>query len=224
MQLPWNEIDTVLLDMDGTLLDRYFDDYFWEVFVPQEYARTNGISSDRAVEELMARYKKEEGTLNWTDLDFWSRELGLDIPFLKTQVDHLIQVHPYVEQFLDFLRKTGKRIYLVTNAHGKTLDLKMRKTRLGPFFHGIISAHDLGIPKEESRFWKVLEERIGFDRDRTLLAEDSEGNLHSAKKGGIRHLIFVAKPSTKAPIQRSSAFPSIVYFNEIFPSKDSDYP
>jgi HAD superfamily hydrolase (TIGR01509 family) len=224
MQLPWNEIDTVLLDMDGTLLDRYFDDYFWEVFVPQEYARTNGISSERAAEELMDRYKKEEGTLNWTDLDFWSRELGLDIPFLKTQVDHLIQVHPYVEQFLVFLKDEGKSIYLVTNAHGKTLDLKMRKTRLGPFFHGIISAHDLGISKEEPRFWEALEERIGFDRDRTLLAEDSETNLHSAREGGIRHLIFVAKPSTKAPIRRSSEYPSIVYFNELFPSKDSDSP
>ena len=26
--LDWNEIDDVLLDMDGTLLDRHFDNFF----------------------------------------------------------------------------------------------------------------------------------------------------------------------------------------------------
>lgn len=219
MQLPWDRIDTVLLDMDGTLLDRYFDDYFWEVFVPREYARSNGISTENAVEELMSRYKKEEGTLNWTDLDFWSGELGLDIPFLKTQVDHLIQVHPYVERFLKFLKDSGKKVCLVTNAHGKTLDLKMEKTRLGPFFHEVISAHDLGIPKEDTRFWTALASRLGFDRDRVLLAEDSEANLRSAREAGIRHLVFVARPSTQAPIRKSPEFPSIVYFIELLPDQ-----
>jgi len=217
MHVDWEQIDTVLLDMDGTLLDRYFDDYFWEVFVPQEYARVNGMPREKAARELMARYKKEEGTLNWTDIDFWSEELGLDIPFLKTQVDHLIQVHPYVEQFLQFLKDAGKRSFLVTNAHGKTLDLKMKKTRLGPFFNDIVSAHDVGIPKEEPRFWTALVSRVAYDPDRTLLAEDSEANLISAREAGIPYLIFVARPSTQAPIERSSVFPSIVYFNELLP-------
>ena len=30
----WNKIDTILLDMDGTLLDLYFDNYFWREHVP----------------------------------------------------------------------------------------------------------------------------------------------------------------------------------------------
>lgn len=220
MQIDWKQIDTVLLDMDGTLLDRYFDDYFWEVFVPQEYARTNGTTPEQAASKLMARYKKEEGTLNWTDLDFWSEELGLDIPFLKTQVDHLIQVHPYVEDFLRFARTAEKKVYLVTNAHGKTLQLKMEKTRLGPYFHDIISAHDLGVPKEVPENWERLISRLGFKRERALLAEDSEANLRSAREAGIRHLIFVARPSTQAPICRSTEFPSIIYFNELIPPED----
>ncbi|NOY53937.1 MAG: GMP/IMP nucleotidase [Deltaproteobacteria bacterium] len=218
MHLPWDKIDTVLLDMDGTLLDLHFDNYFWLEYVPAVYADGNGISRDEATEELLKRYKREEGTLNWTDLDFWSRELDLDIPTLKTEVDHLIQVHPHVESFLKFLQKSEKKIYLVTNAHSKTLDLKMKKTRLSPCFHGIISAHDLGIPKEKARFWEVLDERIGYNPERTLLAEDSEANLRSAQTAGIGHLIFVAKPSTKDPPQSSADFPSIRYFNELLPS------
>ena len=43
MKLNWNDIDTVLLDMDGTLLDRHFDDHFWLDHVPKRYADRYGM-------------------------------------------------------------------------------------------------------------------------------------------------------------------------------------
>ncbi|MEK6584147.1 MAG: HAD family hydrolase, partial [Nitrospirota bacterium] len=134
----WNNIDTVLLDMDGTLLDKYFDDYFWERFLPEQYAKKYNVATNEAKQQLLSRYKKEEKTLAWTDLDFWSKEFDLDIPALKEQVHHLIAVHPHVEDFLKFLRTKGKRIYLVTNAHYKTLDLKLRKTEIGKYFDSVV--------------------------------------------------------------------------------------
>ena len=36
--IDWNAINTVLLDMDGTILDLHFDNYFWKEYVPQKYA------------------------------------------------------------------------------------------------------------------------------------------------------------------------------------------
>ena len=134
----WNLIDTALLDMDGTLLDKHFDDYFWEEFVPEQYAAKHNLPVDTAREKLLNRYRLEEGELNWTDLDFWSKELGLDIPTLKEQVDHLIQIHPYVIPFLSFLKESEKRVYLVTNAHSKTLNLKMNKTKIGHYFDQVL--------------------------------------------------------------------------------------
>lgn len=217
MKLPWNEIEWVLLDMDGTLLDKHFDDYFWEEYLPQVYARKEGIPLEKAKETLFKRYLEEEGTLNWTDLDYWSEEFGIDIPLLKREVEHLIQVHPYVIPFLEALRKKGKRVYLVTNAHSKTLDLKMKKTEIGPYFHAIISAFDICLPKEKVEFWQRLQERIGFDKEKTLLVEDSEDNLESALRFGIKYLIYVALSSTKRPPRPSKRFPSITYFKEIMP-------
>jgi FMN phosphatase YigB (HAD superfamily) len=136
----WQEIDTVLLDMDGTLLDRHFDDHFWLEHVPAEYARSRGIGLAEAKRELFAKYRGQEGTLNWTDLDYWSERLGLDIPELKRQVDHLIAVHPGVVEFLEELGRSGRRVWLVTNAHGKTLDLKMEKTSLAGLFHRVFTS------------------------------------------------------------------------------------
>jgi len=213
--IDWNKIDTVLLDMDGTLLDKYFDDYFWEHYVPEIYAKVNGLDKITARKMLLEVYKAKEGTLDWTDLDYWSEQLKLDIPALKLKVEHLIDVHPYVIDFLYFLQANDKKIYLVTNAHSKTLEIKMNKTALSGYFDRIICAEEIGLPKEDPKFWVKLKEVIPFDDERTMLAEDSEKILFSARQHGIKHLIYVARPSSQLPVKPSGEFLSITYFKEL---------
>lgn len=214
----WNSIDTVLLDMDGTLLDRHFDDHFWLEHVPRTYARKFDLPLDKTKEQLYSLFRSQERTLNWTDLDYWSDRLKLDIPLLKQEIDHLIAVHPFVIEFLLFLRHLGKSAWLVTNAHSKTLELKMRKTRLGPYFTGIVSAHDVGLPKEDVRFWGELQRFISYDPSRTMLGEDSETNLGTAREYGIRHLVFVSRSSSSLSPVPSPDYLSINYFSELIPS------
>jgi HAD superfamily hydrolase (TIGR01509 family) len=211
----WSQVDHVLLDMDGTLLDKYFDDYFWETYVPEVYANKHNLSVTEAREELLARYKSREGTLAWTDLDLWSNELGLDIPNLKSQVDHLIAVHPYVIDFLKYCQKIGKKTYLVTNAHSKTLDIKMAKTALQGYFDKIVCSMEVGLAKEDPVFWERLGTLISFDPERTMLADDTEKVLLSAEKAGLKHLVYVAKPSSREPVRPSKRFHSITYFKEL---------
>ena len=221
LTIEWNQIDTVLLDMDGTLLDRHFDDHFWLEHVPKRYAQKHAIPLDAAKERLYRMFNSQENTLNWTDIDYWSDQLGLDIPVLKEEVDHLIAVHPFVIEFLLFLRQHGKGIYLVTNAHGKTLDLKMRRTRIGPYFDGIISAHDLGLPKEDPAFWGKLQERIPFTPERTMLGEDSITNLETARLFGISYLIHVGRFSSQSAPAVSQDFSTINFFSELLPCDDT---
>jgi len=221
MKIDWNLIDTVLLDMDGTLLDRHFDDHFWLEHVPKRYAEQNGMSHEAAKQRLHRMFRSQENTLNWTDLDYWSDQLGLDIPVLKEEIDHLIAVHPFVTEFLLYLRQHGKRIYLVTNAHGKTLGLKLCRTKIGPYFDGIVSAHDLGLPKEDPAFWGRLQERIPFEAQRTMLGEDSETNLETAQLFGIRYLIHVGRFSSQSAAAVSKRFSSINFFSELVPRDGS---
>lgn len=217
MQIDWNEIDTILLDMDGTLLDRHFDDHFWLEHVPLRWAAKHGTTLEYAKDYLHNLFRSQENTLNWTDLDYWSNRLQVDIPILKKEVDHLIAVHPYVIEFLLFLKHHGKSVWLVTNAHSKTLDLKLKKTLIGPYFDGIISAHQVGLPKEDNRFWQMLQKYIPYDASRTMLGEDSETNLSTAYNYGIRYLIYVARYSSKILPTKSSRFASIHYFNQLIP-------
>ncbi|HIJ79764.1 MAG: GMP/IMP nucleotidase [Desulfobulbaceae bacterium] len=213
--IDWNLIDTVLLDMDGTLLDKHFDDYFWEHYVPEVYAGQNNLSIAAAKKKLLDRYQSLEGTLAWTDLDYWSDNLGLDIPALKIKVNHLIAIHPYVPEFLKFCRTNGKKIYLVTNAHSKTLAIKMEKTALAGYFDRIICSEEIGVAKEDRGFWQILEDLLRFDRRRTMFADDTERVLDSAATFGFGKLIFVAKPSSKVAVQHSDRYDSIEYFKEL---------
>lgn len=218
MTIDWNTIDIVLLDMDGTLLDRHFDDHFWLEHVPKRWAARNGTSLEYAKKHLYALFKSQENSLNWTDLDYWSDRLALDIPLLKKEVEHLIAVHPFVIEFLLFLKQHGKAAWLVTNAHSKTLDLKMKKTVLGPYFNGIISAHQVGLPKEDNRFWHELQRFIPYDPSRTLLAEDSETNLGTARHYGIKHLVYISRYSSTIQPIASKSFISIDYFSQLIPN------
>lgn len=217
MQLPWNDIASVLLDMDGTLLDLHFDNHFWREHVPLRYAERHGLAVEAAKQALFPRFRAVEGRMEWYCVDYWSRELELDIAELKREVDHLIAIHPQVIPFLDRMRALGKRIVLVTNAHQKALDLKLQRTQLGGHFDALICSHDYGKPKEDPSFWRWLQTREPFTASQALFIDDSLPVLRSARDYGIQHLICISQPDSKAPARRIEEFPAIAGFHEIMP-------
>ncbi len=213
--IDWSRIDTVFLDMDGTLLDLHFDNHFWLEHVPRRYAEARGIALEKAREELLSRYKDLEGTLEWYCIDHWSRELGLDIALLKEEVDHLIAVHPHVVDFLDRMRTLDKRTVLVTNAHQKSLALKLDRTRLGGHLDSVVCSHDFGLPKEDPRFWDRLYQAESFEKARTLFVDDSPKVLASARSYGIRWLLQVLRPDSREGAREAEGYDAIHDFSEL---------
>ena len=215
--VPLNDIKYVLLDMDGTLLDKYFDDYFWEHLLPERYAEKENITFGRAKEELLLRYKAHEGTLNWTDIDFWSREVDIDIPALKEQIKHLIEVHPHVEEFLKMLKHRKKKVFLLTNAHYKVLDIKLKKTRIGRYFDSTVTSFEIGYPKEMQEFWEKTEKQLGFRKEQSLFIDDTKAVLRAAKKFGIKYILYKSLSSSRSEPGNSEEFPSLDDFRELMP-------
>jgi HAD superfamily hydrolase (TIGR01509 family) len=215
--VDWAAIDTVLLDMDGTLLDLNFDNHFWQTHLPLRYAEARGMAPAAGREELMARYHGRAGTLEWYSVDFWETALELDIMRFKEEVAHLIDIHPHVPAFLDALRASGRRVVLATNAHHKSVTLKMAKTGLSPRFDAIVSSHELGAAKEEQEFWRRLGEIEPFDPARTLLVDDSLPVLDSARRYGIAQLVTIRKPDTARPEKDTGDYPAIDDFSQLMP-------
>lgn len=215
--IDWSRIDTVFLDMDGTLLDLHFDNHFWLEHMPRRYAEYHGLAPEVARARLTAHYARHNGTLNWYCLDFWSSELALDIVQLKQEVAHLIAVRPDVPAFLQAIRDSGRRMVMVTNAHPKSLDLKMRETCIDTYFNSLLSSHRVGLPKEHPDFWHGLQAIEPFDRARTLFVDDSLPVLNSAQNYGIANLLAVCNPDSKQPHKDCGVFATITSFAQVMP-------
>ena len=208
-RLPWADIDTVLLDMDGTLLDLHFDNHFWLDHLPKRYAEIHAVSVESAKAELLPLFRQHAGQLNWYCTDFWSRELNLQIRELKREVAHLIALRPDADTFLAALRKAGKRVALITNAHRDSLSLKMERIELAPFFDRLISSHDYGFPKEDQQFWFALQQDFGFDPARSLFIDDSLPILRSAGRYGVAHLLAVREPDSRNGLKDTEEFAAV---------------
>lgn len=215
--IDWRNINSIFLDMDGTLLDLDFDNHFWLELVPARYAEHHGISPDAAEARLLPRFKATEGRLEWYCLDYWSGLLDLDLVRMKAEIAERIAVLPHAADFLDALRRQGKRLVLVTNAHPKGLNLKLERTGLHAFFDRIVSSHDLGRPKEDPVFWELLQAIEPFEPRHTLLVDDSLPVLRSARIFGIAHAVAIRRNDSSRPPREITEFPSIEDFRELMP-------
>lgn len=216
-KLDWSKIDTVLLDMDGTLLDLHFDWHFWMEYLPKVYAERNNMTEEEANALIHAKIHSQQGTLNWYCLDYWSQTLNLPIAELKRELKHLIQAHPDVMEFLAKLKQMGKHVIMVTNAHRDSLAIKLEMTEIGDYFDHLISAHDFGLPKEDIRIWSEIHTVHPYDPAHTLLVDDNLHALRTAGQYGIQYLLCAVHVSPKLAKIDPQEFDHFENFNEIMP-------
>jgi putative hydrolase of the HAD superfamily len=192
----WNRIDTVLLDLDGTLLDLAFDTFFWWHHIPAMYGASRSLAPEQAREQLKPRFKACEGTLEWYCVNYWSRELGLDVPALKRAAGERIGWLPGAEEFLKRLRARGKRVVLMTNAHPIALRIKDERTGVTRYFDAVHSSHSFGAPKENPKFWSAVREVEPFDPERSIFIDDSPPVVRAARAAGVRWVYALRRPDT----------------------------
>ena len=211
----WSKINCIFLDMDGTLLDLHFDNYFWLEHVPKCYATKWGISEQTAKLELTQRYRAIQGQLEWYCLDYWRTELEMDIVAMKHEVSDRIAVRAKVEKFLAFLKTDDKQLVLLTNAHRDSLSLKFEYTAIEGYFDRIISAHDLGFAKEHEEFWQTLQKKLSFQAKQSLLIDDNRDVLDNAYQWGIRYLLGIRQPDSQQAPKPLGIFPEVHCFSEL---------
>lgn len=213
LQLNWSEIDTILLDMDGTLLDLHYDNYFWRQHLPQIYAEQNDLSFDETMQILEPMFAEFAGTLNWYCVNFWSEQLGLDIMKHKHEVATKINYRPDAEHFLSVCRDKVSDLRLITNAHREVLNLKIRHTQLDQYFDTLLCSHELDAPKEDQRFWQNLRSMQDFDPSRSLFIDDSEVVLDAAADFGITNVLSIESPDSMNKREIESKYPMIDSFS-----------
>ena len=207
--VDWSAIDTVLLDMDGTLLDLRFDNWFWQELIPSRYAAANGLEVAEAQVLLAPRFVAVRGTLQWYCIEHWTHELNLDIGGIKREALAQVSFLPGAQEFLTRLERSGKRRVLVTNAHPRTLAIKNERVALTQYFDACYSTHPFEAPKESAGFWPRLCAEEKFLPERTLFVDDSLNVLKAAREFGIAWLRAVRLPDSGLPPQHTGEFAAV---------------
>ena len=214
----WDALDLVLLDMDGTLLDQRFDNFFWQELVPDRYAQRHSLTPEAARAELGPRFLAKQGTLDWYCTDYWSRELQLDIAGLKHEAREHVRFLPGAERFLAHLRARPLRTVLITNAHLDALCIKAEQTNLLQYFDAAVSSHQYGYPKEHPQFWGRLQQELDFRPQRTLFVDDSLSVLRAARDYGIGQVFAISRPDSTQDPRHVAEFPAVVAIVDLLES------
>lgn len=213
--VEWSEIDTVLLDMDGTLIDLKYDNFLWTQRLPELFAAANGIGVDTARDQLFAKMRDTSASLHFYCLDYWAEFTKIDIDALHVELSSLVEFRANAECFIETVRASGRRTVLVTNAHPKSLAIKDKQIGLVVLVDAAFSSHNLGLPKEHNLFWPELAKREPYDPARTLVIDDNVSVLRAAQSSGIKHLLCVSQPDSTKPPRNDLPFSTFNDFREI---------
>lgn len=201
--------DTLMLDMDGTLLDLAYDNYMWLEHIPTAYARKNDLSEAQAKEKLYGIMKEIQGRLVWYSLDHWSEVLDMDVASLHRDEHHRIDYLPGAQRFLEIVAAHDVNVLMVTNSHQRTLDIKAGVTGITDYFDAIYTSHALGHAKEDQPFWQTLQDHVDFDCAKTVFIDDNAMVLQSARDYGVGNLLHITNPDSSRPAKQNDDFAGI---------------
>jgi 5'-nucleotidase len=205
----WQHIDTVLFDLDGTLLDLSFDNHLWREIVPAAYAAARSLTVGEARDALQSRLRARAGALDWYCMDYWSRELDLDVTALhRTHAPRIVWL-PGARETLLSLKARGKRLVLITNSHPRTLQVKDESVGVKHYFDAVFSSHQFGAAKEDARFWASVRAVEPYDPERTLFVDDNAAVLKAARAAGIRFVYAMCHPDSSRPPREHPEFPGV---------------
>jgi FMN phosphatase YigB (HAD superfamily) len=140
----------VSLDLCGTIADcRGYDD-LWYRIIPGLYSRSRGTSFDESVKKLRERYSLVgPSSIEWYKPSHWISELSLDMAEYKKAASG---INVKVAEGLVKRLKEKYRVILTTNVAKEVLELTVNLK----LFDAVYSCVDMGTPKKDERFWKML--------------------------------------------------------------------
>ena len=189
-----------LIDLDGVILNLEYDNFFWQEHMPQVYAKIHKVSFTQAQSITRQIFNYKRKTMDWYDIDYWSNMLAIDIKKEKERNMEKIKLLKGAEDFLKNLSKNNKNLFLITNAHKKTLNVKMKKYDIRKYFKSIICSHELNYIKEEIQFWHILKNKLQISFEDSVLIEDTLDNLIAAQSAGLKNLVYISKKTSLSRI------------------------
>jgi len=190
-----SEIDAVVFDLDGLLLDT---EQVWDEVREALVRERGGRWHDRAQADMMGMSSHE-----------WSRylheELGLPEPpeeLNRLVVERMEERYrdglPVIDGAVDAVRRMAERwpLGLASSSNRPLIDLALDRMGVADLFHATVSSEEVERGKPAPDVYLEAARRLGVPPERLAAVEDSASGIRAAKAAGLR---IVAIPNRHFP-------------------------
>ena len=215
--VDWNKIETVMVDMDGTLIDLGFDHTIWNHILPTRVSERHSMSFEEAKRFLYGDYKPPF-SLDFYNIDRWTEITDIDVMGIHRECTDLLSFRPGAVEFLQYLKDNSVRVVIATNCHPKSFELKDSCLSLRDKVDSVHSSADFGIAKDDVAYWDCMSEVEKFSRSHTLFIDDVSFILDKGWEAGIQFLMTIRRPNSLVPAQNDFYYPVIDDFRDLIPN------
>jgi 2-haloacid dehalogenase len=172
--IDWNPryLYRKLFDGDDAAMERFLA----EVTTPEWNGEQDAGRTWADAVASLTREHPEHATLIAAYADRWPETLG-------------DAIHPTVD-VLDDLRRTGVRLFALSNWSAETFPIARPRYPFLEWFEGIVISGEVRIAKPDAGVYRHLFERYSLDPATTVFIDDSEANVNAARELGMIAICF----------------------------------
>lgn len=191
-----NQIQAVLIDLDGCLVDMCDVHYHalnralkqvanYIIPLEEHYARFNGLPTKEKLKKLV-----KENKINEKQIDVVYQ---LKQTYTISEIKNRITFDNDKVNILGYLKNRKYKLGCVTNSIRDTTELMLRQAGFYSYMNVVITNQDVDFPKPHPAPYLLAMQKLNVNCNQTLIVEDSEVGLMSAKSSGA-HILKINGP------------------------------
>jgi len=164
-------------------------------WLPEAVAHNKGISLNDAKKDIYKTSKELYGTLPWYELKFWEDRYETNLIAIAEKNKSYAMFIDGAHEALQFIASLDKKVFFLTNCDSRLLKVKSSQVPLLNFADNWISSVDIGVVKEDQKFWKIALEKLNIQPSKSIFFDDNIDIVNAATKYGIKKSVHVTEPT-----------------------------
>lgn len=142
-------------------------------WLPEAVAHNKGISLNDAKKDIYKTSKELYGTLPWYELRFWEDRYETNLIAIAEKNKSYAMFIDGAHEALQFIASLDKKVFFLTNCDSRLLKVKSSQVPLLNFADSWISSVDIGVVKEDQKFWKIALEKLNIQPSKSIFFDDN---------------------------------------------------